>query len=49
MMNGVEPVLIQISVANVNKVIGGRLVEHDGVANMFEALLEVGAIQAVSE
>ena len=40
---------VEITVVNVDKVVDGRLVEHGGAANMFEALFEIGAIQVVSE
>jgi hypothetical protein len=32
---------------NINKIIDGRIVEHGGAANLFEPLLEIGAIQIV--
>jgi predicted ester cyclase len=32
---------------NINKVVDGRIVEHGGAANLFEPLLEIGAIQIV--
>lgn len=32
---------------NVDKVEGGRIVEHGGAANMLEPLLEAGAVRAV--
>jgi predicted ester cyclase len=34
---------------NINKVINGRIVEHGGAANLFEPLLEAGAIRVVGE
>ena len=40
---------VEITVVNVDKVVDGRLVEHGGAANMFEALFEIGAIRVVSE
>jgi len=30
---------------NIDKVVGGRIVEHGGAANLFEPLLEIGAIR----
>jgi predicted ester cyclase len=36
-----------ITGVNVDRVIGGRIVEHGGAANMLEALLEIGAIRVV--
>jgi predicted ester cyclase len=32
---------------NINKVLDGKIVEHGGAANLFEQLLEIGAIQVV--
>ena len=40
---------VEITVVNVDKIVNGRIVEHGGAANMFEALLGIGAIQVVSE
>jgi predicted ester cyclase len=40
---------VEITVVNVDKIVNGRIVEHGGAANMFEALLSIGAIQVVSE
>jgi predicted ester cyclase len=40
---------VEITGVNVDKVIDGRIVEHGGAANMFEALLGIGAIQVVSK
>ena len=40
---------VAITGVNVDKVINGRIVEHGGAANMFEALLEIGAIQVIPE
>ncbi len=37
---------IVITGVNVDRVIGGKIVEHGGAANMFEALLGIGAIKA---
>ena len=42
-----QPVVI--TAVNVDKVVGGRIVEHGGAANMLEALLEIGAVRVVSE
>jgi predicted ester cyclase len=38
---------VAISGVNLDRVVNGRIVEHGGAANMFEALLEVGAITLV--
>ena len=32
---------------NINKLVNGRIVEHGGAANLFEPLLEIGAIRIV--
>jgi predicted ester cyclase len=32
---------------NINKIVDGRIVEHGGAANLFEPLLEIGAVQIV--
>jgi hypothetical protein len=40
---------VRITGVNVDRVVDGRIVEHGGAANMFEALLSVGAIQLVGE
>lgn len=38
---------VTITGVNLDRVIGGRIVEHGGAANMFEALLEIGAIRMI--
>jgi len=40
---------IEISGVNVDKIVNNRIVEHDGAANLFEGLLEIGAIKTVGE
>ncbi|MBN1906698.1 MAG: ester cyclase [Deltaproteobacteria bacterium] len=40
---------VEITTVNVDRIINGKIVEHGGAANMFEALLGVGAIKVVSE
>jgi hypothetical protein len=30
---------------NIDRVVGGRIVEHGGAANLLEPLLRIGAIQ----
>jgi predicted ester cyclase len=40
---------VEITGVNIKKVIAGRIIEHGGAANMLEALLEIGAIEVVSE
>ena len=40
---------VKITAVNVDKIVNGKIVEHGGAANMFEALLSIGAIQVVSE
>ncbi len=39
---------VEISAVNVDKIVNGKIVEHGGAANMFEALLGIGAIKTVS-
>ena len=39
---------VEISGVNIDKVIDDFIVEHGGAANIFEALLEIGAIKPVS-
>jgi predicted ester cyclase len=34
---------------NINKVVDGRIFEHGGAANLFEPLLEIGAIRIVGD
>ncbi|MBN1573975.1 MAG: ester cyclase [Deltaproteobacteria bacterium] len=36
---------VEITGVNVDRVVGGLIVEHGGAANTFEALLEIGAIK----
>jgi predicted ester cyclase len=38
---------VTISGVNVDRVVGGVIIEHGGAANMLEALLEIGAIKVV--
>lgn len=44
---GIKPTGKEIIVTGVNidKVVGGKIVEHSGAANLFNALLEIGAIK----
>lgn len=48
---GIKPTRKKIVVTgvNVNKVVNGKIAEHGGAANMFEGLLEIGAIKLVGE
>ncbi len=39
---------VAITAVNVDRVVGGRIVEHGGAANMLESLLEIGAVMVVS-
>ena len=39
---------VEITAVNVDKIADGKIVEHGGAANMFEALFGIGAIKAVS-
>lgn len=38
---------VTITGVNLDRVLDGKIVEHGGAANMFETLLEIGAIAAV--
>ena len=38
---------VEITAVNVDRVVGGRIVEHGGAANSLEALLEIGAVCVV--
>jgi predicted ester cyclase len=38
---------VEISGVNVDRVVGGRIVEHGGAANLLGPLLAIGAIQAI--
>lgn len=38
---------VEIAAVNVDRVVGGRIVEHGGAANLLEALLEIGAVRVV--
>ena len=36
---------VEITGVNVDRVVGGRIVEHGGAANVFEALLGIGSVR----
>lgn len=38
---------LEFTGVNIDKVVGGRIVEHGGAANMLEPLLEAGAVRVV--
>ena len=38
---------VEITGVNIDRVVGGRIVEHGGAANLLEPLLAIGAIQVV--
>jgi predicted ester cyclase len=40
---------VEITGVNIDRVVGGRIVEHGGAANLLGPLLEVGAIQVVGD
>jgi predicted ester cyclase len=48
---GIKPMGRQVVITGVNldRVVNGRIVEHGGAANMFEAFLSIGAIQLVGD
>ena len=39
---------MKVTGVNIDKIIAGKIVEHGGAVNMFEGLLEIGAIKIVS-
>jgi hypothetical protein len=39
---------VEISAVNVDRVVNGRIVEHDGAANLLEPLLAIGAIRVAN-
>jgi predicted ester cyclase len=47
---GIKPTGKEIMVTGVNidKIVDGKIVEHGGAANMFEGLLDIGAIKIVT-
>ena len=46
---GIKPTgkIIQVTGVNLDKVINGKIVEHGGATNLFESLLEIGAIRII--
>ncbi|MBN2348675.1 MAG: ester cyclase [Bacteroidales bacterium] len=48
---GIKPTgkILEVTGVNIDKVIDGKLVEHGGAANLFDGLLEIGAIKVVGE
>jgi predicted ester cyclase len=38
---------VEITAVDVDRVVGGRIVEHGGAANSLEALLDIGAVRVV--
>jgi len=48
---GIKPTgkRIEVTGVNIDKVIDNKIVEHGGTANMFDGLLEIGAIKVSSE
>ena len=47
---GIKPTGKEIMVTGVNmdKIVDGKIVEHGGAANMFEGLLDIGAIEIMT-
>jgi predicted ester cyclase len=45
---GIKPTgkLVEVTAVNIDRVVGERIVEHGGAANLLEPLLEIGAIEA---
>jgi predicted ester cyclase len=48
---GIKPTgrAVTFTGVNINRIENGRIVEHGGAANLFEPLLEIGAIRVVGE
>ena len=48
---GIKPTgkILEVTGVNIDKVLNGKLVEHSGAANLFDGLLEIGAIEVVGE
>jgi predicted ester cyclase len=48
---GIKPTgkRIKVTGVNIDRIIDNKIVEHGGAANMFDGLLEIGAIKTVSE
>jgi predicted ester cyclase len=46
---GIKPTgkIIQVTGVNLDKVVNGKIVEHGGATNLFESLLEIGAIRII--
>jgi predicted ester cyclase len=40
---------VEITGVNIDRVVGGRIVEHGGAANLLGPLLEIGAIRVVGD
>ncbi len=47
---GIQPTgkAVEFTGVNLDRVVGGRIVEHGGAANLLETLLEIGAVRVVS-
>jgi predicted ester cyclase len=48
---GIKPTgkRMEVTGVNIDKIVDNKIVEHSGAANMFEGLLEIGAIKIVGE
>jgi len=46
---GIKPTgrVVEFTGVNLDKVVGGRIVEHGGAANLLEPLMEIGAVRVV--
>ena len=46
---GIKPTgkAVEMTAVNIDRVVGGRIVEHGGAANLLEPLLRIGAIRVV--
>jgi predicted ester cyclase len=48
---GIQPTgqAVTISAVNIDRIVGGRIVEHGGAANILESLMRIGAIKIVGK
>ena len=48
---GIKPTgkRMEVTGVNIDKIVDNKIIEHGGAANMFEGLLEIGAIKIVSD
>jgi len=48
---GIKPTekLLIVTGVNIDKVVDGKIAEHGGAANLFEGLLDIGAVKIVDK